>query len=289
MKKMKKKAWLLTVFFCAMIAAPQSPNNFGTALKLYNRTMYKNSLELLARNDNPNPKTNDLIGRNYFMLGDYKKASRFFDLAIEQEPRNSAYYLWAGRTYGRRAETSNFLTAPIYARRAHRYLEKALELDAENVEAMGDLLEYYLGTPELFGGGIEKAKDLANKISSTNAADGQHARALIAEKRKEFGVAETNLHHALELEPKQAGRIVDLTKFLLRRGRRAEAEKILLDGEMVLPNNPELIFERARTYLIDGFNRKAAAELLEKYLTMDLTPDDPPRSEAEKMLKNLRR
>jgi len=46
-----------------------------------------------------------------------------------------------------------------------------------------------------------------------------------------------------------------------------------------------VIYARADTYIEQGRNLAAARKLLKRYLEAQLTPDDPPRAEAEKLLK----
>ena len=55
--------------------------------------------------------------------------------------------------------------------------------------------------------------------------------------------------------------------------------------EKIAPEKPELKFEHAKTYIESGRNREVAKKLLREYLNSSLTPDDPPRSEAERLLK----
>ena len=51
------------------------------------------------------------------------------------------------------------------------------------------------------------------------------------------------------------------------------------------PENPKLLFERAKAYVDAKRNLSTARELLGRYLDASLTPDDPPRSEAQQLLK----
>jgi hypothetical protein len=46
-----------------------------------------------------------------------------------------------------------------------------------------------------------------------------------------------------------------------------------------------LLFDRAEIYIHSGRNLETARSLLKQYLSKPLTPDDPPRQEAEKLLK----
>ena len=47
------------------------------------------------------------------------------------------------------------------------------------------------------------------------------------------------------------------------------------------------MFAKADLYIKSKRNLDVAKELLKKYLSLNLTPEDPPRSEAEKLLKQV--
>jgi hypothetical protein len=51
------------------------------------------------------------------------------------------------------------------------------------------------------------------------------------------------------------------------------------------PNNPHQIFDRASLYVKERRNLAQARELLERYLRLPLTPNDPPRDRAEALLQ----
>jgi hypothetical protein len=51
------------------------------------------------------------------------------------------------------------------------------------------------------------------------------------------------------------------------------------------PNSPRVIFGRASVYVEANRNLEVARELLKRYMTMDLQPDDPPKREAAKLLR----
>jgi predicted Zn-dependent protease len=81
--------------------------------------------------------------------------------------------------------------------------------------------------------------------------------------------------------------MVDLAKFLARQGRIQEAEQSLARAEAVAPGSPSLMYARADLYIRTGRNREQARQLLQRYIGSKLTPDDPPRSEALKLLKQV--
>jgi tetratricopeptide (TPR) repeat protein len=256
-----------------------------TAHQHFKRTAYSEAIKVLLASGQQDAATADLTGRSYYMSGDFKPATEWLGKAVAAEPDNATYWLWLGRAYGRRAETSSPFTAPRYAMKTREAFEKAVALAPGNVEALNDLFSYYLEAPGFLGGGVEKAQALRSKISTLDRADGHFAAAQLAEKRKDFETAEKELRLAAEASPKQVGRVIDLAKFLAKRGRFAESDKMLERAGQIAPNNPRLLFDRARIYIDSKRNQELAAELLRQYMKQPLTPDHPPRYEAQRLLK----
>jgi len=257
------------------------------ARELYLHTEYRESLGLLQAQVLKDAATLQLIGQNYFMLGEYKKGTEVLEKAAVLEPNNPAILYWLGRTYARRAETANPFSAPGWASKARQMFEKSVALDPANKNATGDLLDFYLEAPGFLGGGVQKAEALARVIGQTDAAEGHYAQALIEERRKDYDQAEQHFRNAAALAPRQVGRLVDLAKYLAKRGRVSESEAMWDQATSMAPNSPKILFERAHTYIKEQRNLGQARELLEKYLQSQLTPDDPPRHEAENLLKKL--
>ena len=226
-----------------------------------------------------------LIGKSYYMSGHFKKASESFQRAVEADPGNSAYHLWLGRAYGRRAETSNWFSAPSLAKQAKSCFEKAVDLDPKNTEAINDLLEYYMQAPGFLGGGEDKARALADRLKQIDIAEYHAAQARLAEHRKEYGVAELQFKRAIDLAPSKAGLIMDLARLLSRLGRYKESDQYFHHARSVAPDDPQVLFEQASAYVEARRNLEQARDLLKKYLDSPLTPDHPSRAEARKLLQ----
>jgi len=274
--------WLLAVAVPALASG-----ELERARRHYQRAEYRQVIELLDPLKTREAAVWELLGKAYYMEGDYKKASQCFEKAVAADSRNSFYHLWLGRAYGKRAETSSFLTAPGLARKAREQFEKAVALDPHNIEALNDLFEYYLQAPGFLGGGLEKAAALVERIGRLDPAERHYAEARLAEKRREFARAEQQLRQALQLAPRQLGRIMDLARFLARQRRYEESEALLAQAEKIAPDSPRLKFERAAIYVETGRNLDQARRLLREYLESPLTPEDPPRRQAEQLLKQL--
>lgn len=274
----------LAVVAAAGIAGAADPR-LAEAHKLYNSTDFEQSLKVLQAISSKDGPVYELMGRDYYMQADYKRATDVLDRAFAMEPANAEYALWLGRAWGRRAETSSPFTAPTYASRARQNFEKSVQLNPMNLEAQSDLFEYYLEAPGFLGGGLDKAQAAAQRMTQISPADGQWAEAKLAEKRKESRSAEAHLRRAVELAPQQVGKIIELARFLTKQGRFQEADQNFERAEMVAPNSPRVVFGRASTYVEAHHNLDVARDLLKKYMNMDLQPDDAPKSEAAKLLR----
>jgi Flp pilus assembly protein TadD len=89
----------------------------------------------------------------------------------------------------------------------------------------------------------------------------------------------------MELAPSEAGRIIDLAQYLAKRGRVEESDALFGQARKMAPGLPRVAFAIARADIENHRNMDQARSLLQEYLHASLTPDDPPRHEAEKLLR----
>jgi cytochrome c-type biogenesis protein CcmH/NrfG len=260
---------------------------FERAHKLYNLTEFQQSLEVLQAIPGKDAAVYALMGRNYYGEGEFRKATEALEKAVALEPGSSEFNLWLGRAYGRRAETSSMVTAPGFANKARQFFEKAARLNPSNLEAQSDLFEYYLEAPGFLGGGFDKASATAVQIAQINPAEGHWAQAKLAEKHKEYSSAEAQLRRAFEIAPQQIGRLIDLARLFTKQGRQQDADVTLAAAARIAPDSPKLMFARAQIYIQSKRNLDVARKLLKQYLSSALSPEDPPRADAEKLLKQV--
>jgi tetratricopeptide (TPR) repeat protein len=277
---------IIALLICATAGRAASVE-WVRAHDLYQRTEYNQSLILLLETGAKDAATLQLIGQNYFMLGEYKKSTDSLEKAVALAPDDAQSLLWLGRAYGRRAETSNPFSAPGYATKARQMFERAVAVDPSNKEAFGDLFDFYLDAPGFLGGGQNKAEALAARVSQSDPAEGLYLQAQIDDRRNQYDSAEQKLRRAVEIAPTQSGRFHELAKFLAKRGRTAESDAMFEQAARLSPNNPHQMFERASLYIKQRRNLAEARELLERYVRLPLTPNDPPRDRAEALLKKI--
>lgn len=279
--------YLLMGMLVSLAGFAAESQQFQQARQSFERTNYDACIRILQQ---PPPRSGtewNLIGRAYFMLGELKRATESFEKAVSVEPRRSEHWQWLGRTYGRRAESSSFVSAPGYASKACQNFERAVALDDRNIEALNDLFEYYLQAPGFLGGGLQKAEVLIDKIAAVDPVERHWALSRLAEERKDFQTAEFQLRRCFELAPRQMGRAVDLAKFLARRGRTSESEQVFEKARQIDPQHPTYLWERASLLVEQKRNPEEARRLLQQYLAIAVKPEDDHKMEARQLLARL--
>lgn len=102
------------------------------AEELYQRTEYRSTLNIPLPLSPKHAAVYALIGKTYYMEGQYKSSTTYFDKAGAEDSLNFSYYDWLGKTYGRRAEQPCLPTALAHARKTRESFEKAAALDEGN-------------------------------------------------------------------------------------------------------------------------------------------------------------
>lgn len=269
--------------FCSL---PVLAGDLSRARALFEQARYNASIALL-RTQKANSAALALLGRDYYMLGDFNKASRYLEKALAAAPNNSEYSDWLGRTYGKRAEISNFLTAPHLASKARHAFERAVKLSPKNAEALSDLFNYYLEAPEFLGGGYDKAASVAEKMSAIDPAEGYFEQAEVSQKQEQFQLAENQLRKSVALGPKEPGHLIALAKLLAKEGRIQQSDATFRQAQKAAPNSPTVLFAFADTLIKEKRKPEQAKALLEKYLNTPITANDPPREQAFNLLKQV--
>jgi Flp pilus assembly protein TadD len=160
-------------------------------------------------------------------------------------------------------------------------------LDPHNRDAKNDLFDFYLNAPGFLGGGLDKAEAMARSIAAERAPEYEFEEAQVAERRKDYAAVEAHLRRAMQLAPMDAGRIVDVARFVAKHGRLEESDQLFEQARKIEPSLPRVAFAEARTNIENHRNLDHARRLLREYLQASLTPDDPPRQEAEKLLQRV--
>lgn len=109
-------------------------------------------------------------GVRQYEAGKFKSAVAAFDRAAALEPENDVFAYWVGKACGRVAEQAGPISAIKWAGRTRDALERAVELNPGNPDAVGALATYYEQAPGFLGGDADKARELRARLAALAAA-----------------------------------------------------------------------------------------------------------------------
>ena len=96
-------------------------------------------------------------------------------------------------------QTTNPIRLLFLAMNIKESLDKALQLDPENIQVRLDLVRWYVTAPRMIGGGVDDARAEAAEIARRDAALGHFARGYIAYREEQYGPARRELTEARKL------------------------------------------------------------------------------------------
>jgi tetratricopeptide (TPR) repeat protein len=208
------------------------------------------------------------------------RAAEYFETATKLEPKSSTYFLWLGRAYGRAAQEANVLRQPGLARKTRSAWERAIELDADNLDARSDLIQYYVQAPGFLGGSTAKAHEQAEEIRKRNALRGYLELGGLYEREKKLADAEkVYLAAAKEKSDRHVGEY-RLGVFYQNTGAFEKAFDLF--ESMIAANPAEFgaLFQIGKTGAMSGQRLERSAEALEAYLQTTPGRNDPSLAAA---------
>ena len=174
---------LITLIFCACFCAQAVADDaWQQAVSLYDDGKLEQAqkeFENLNRNDPKHAETFYYLGLVQQSRGEYLEAGKLYDQAIELDDKQSKFHLGRGQAYGSAAGNASFFKQMRLAGKIKSSFERAVELDADNVDARSGLIVYYLNAPGIAGGSEEKAEQQAIEIGKRDVFRGHLAMANI--------------------------------------------------------------------------------------------------------------
>ncbi len=208
------------------------------------------------------------------------------EAAAVDAPTSSEYTLWLGRAYGMKAEQGGPISGLIMARRVRIMFEHAVQLDGTNVYAMSDLGEFYVEAPSFLGGGLDKAEKLAAQMQPVSSARGHRLLALVAQKRKDYAVAEREFSAAVEAS-RTPETLIDLGHFYAQQQNPDQAVATLKMCIALDKANDASLVDAASIF--DEMHREPqlAIQLLRRYLASPARSDAAPAVKVQVQLGRM--
>jgi Flp pilus assembly protein TadD len=236
-------------------------------------------------------EAHNLLCRVYYQEERWDDAIHECETAVKLMPLDSGYHLWLGRAYGEKADAIHSIKAYGLAKKVRAEFERAVQLDGGNVDALSDLGEFYTAAPEIVGGGKKKAQGVAQALEQSDPAEADQLKGHLAEKDKNYTLAETEFKDAVEASKQPAGAWMELASFYARRRQWDQMLEALhagidADAKAEKPHGPPLVDGAA---ILIRYNQEPqlAIQLLRLYLASSNKSADSPAFQVHARLSRL--
>jgi len=303
----KKIGWnillVLLSAFLAVILAARAANALRAGIDalppdiqtLYNTGQYRQAAEALQAEVERNPKDAGLyfwLGRCFFELRDFSRSISSFESAVALDPGRSEYHDWLGKACGRKADESshsNMGLAVSMARRTHHEFETAVQLDATNVNAQRDLVEFLASAPPGdLGGGEKHALDQIRALSAVDSLEGALALADLYAVRKKFDQAGEEYQKILDSSPNRIDAYLEAAEYYRDRGNAEHMEQAVEAASKVDASDRRLSYYRGVALVLQQKDPAVAEKDLRIYIdTVADNSELPAHSSAYKWLGKL--
>ena len=245
---------------------------------------------LLAANPG-DAEAHNLLCRVYYQEERWDDAIHECETAARLTPLDSGYHLWLGRAYGEKADSIHSIKAFGLAKKVRAEFERAVQLNGGNVDALSDLGEFYTAAPEIVGGGKKKAQGVAQALEQYDQVEAHQLKGRLAEKDKNYTLAETEFKAALDASKQPAGAWMELASFYSRRRQWDQMLEALhagmdADAKSERPHGPALVNGAA---ILSRSNQEpqVAIQLLRLYLASSNKSSDSPAFQVHAQLSRL--
>jgi tetratricopeptide (TPR) repeat protein len=255
--------------------------------------------------------------RNAF--GDHAVPLQLAERAVALDGHTAKYHRQLAEVLGVTAQHANVVQQLFLAHRFQKEIDTALALDPRDVQALRDLLEFYLLAPGIAGGDSRKAVSTAGRIAALDAAEGFLARARVAPPAEaeallrqaaqaqppsyrarielarlylapvhfDPGAAESTARQALNLDGGRAEAYAILAGIYADRTGGSELDGFLADASRGVPDDLAPYY-RAAEHLIDAGRDAARAErYLRAYLAQEPEGNEPTPADAARLLDRV--
>jgi len=220
-------------------------------------------------------ESSNLLCRAYIAIEEWDRAESSCKRAIALDPRNGRYHRWLGHVYGEKADHANFLSAFSLAGKTREELERAVQLNPNDIDARSDLAEFYFEAPGIVGGGQDKARAQARIMAAKDPAREHWVYAHIAEKNHDSATAEREYRRMIEASNGDSEAWLSLALFYRHQKRFDDMERTLIRASQAPMSKPDVLVDVAQNLYRTGRNPALAIELLRRYLASGPVEEAP--------------
>jgi tetratricopeptide (TPR) repeat protein len=204
----------------------------------------------------------DLMRRQEFAA-----AIPLLERCVAADKGNSKFHQWLGRAVGLNAAQNGITSSVLSIRKVKAELEKAIELDPNNLEARQDLAIMYRAVPGLLGGSNAKAAEQVSYIRRNDPALAAQLDGDFLAGDKKYDAALTAYNESAKLNPRPA----ILVRISLIHQQKKEWDKSFAALERALAmeaNHPFTLYQIGRTAALSGQQLDRGEKCLRAYIAM---------------------
>jgi len=265
-----------------------------------------------------------LLSQIRHAFGDHESPLSLAEKAVSLDPGVGKYHRQLAEALGVKAQHSGMIQQLLLARRFRKEIDIAIRLDPADLQALRDLMEFYLLAPGVAGGDKRKARETADAISRIDACAGFGAHARLAEFRSDWKHAAEFLRKAVESDPRSYRARIALAAFYLsaahenleeaeqqakaavqidagqvaayavlarssaRRGRWSDLDAVLSDAERRVPDDLAPYYRAAEELLRAKQDPARAERYVLRYMRIEPEGNQPTRADGQRLLALLR-
>lgn len=217
--------YLTVLMFLAVATLSLASPPYEAARQLYSERKdadAKSAFEALARSEPRNAEAAYYLGRLAMRAGEPETAVKHFKKAVDLDGKQAAYHLELGGAYGMKAQKAGLLSKMSLAGKARDALEKAVELEPNNLDARIGLMQYYSQAPGIVGGGMDKALAQAEEVARIDPARGRSAKAGLFAREKRYEEAFALYEDALKDSPDDYSMLYQVGRLAAESGQRLD-------------------------------------------------------------------
>lgn len=268
------------------------------------------------------PQAHFLLSQIRYAFGDRSAPRPLAEQAVALDGSVAKYHRQLAEVLGVEAQHAGPFQQLLIAHRFRKEIDRAIELDPRDIQALRDLIEFYLLAPGIAGGDLRKAEVTAERIGQIDTAEGLLAKARIAAFQKRSAETEVLLRQAAQAQPPSYRALVELARFDLASdhsdpaaAEAAARKAINLDPSRIEPyailaglyadradwsaldavltgalrQNPDDLapyYRAADHILIHGRDAVRAVRYLRVYLSQEPEGNEPSAVDAQRKLKS---
>lgn len=212
----------------------------------------------------------DLIRRQQ-----YGAAVPLLEKCVAAQPSSSKFHQWLGRALGLQAAQNGITSSVMSIRKVKAELEKAIALDATNLQARNDLAILYRAVPGILGGSNAKAAEQVAEIRKSDPALAAQIDGDFLAGDKKYDAALATYNESMRLNPSNPMIHARISLVHQQKKEWEKAFSALDRGLAIDANHPFLLYQVGRTAALSGQQLERGEKSLRTYLAM------PVREELE--------